>query len=245
MDFAILFGLGVLGALIVIYIAKQEVVPEFRPLFDTTRAQQDADQIRKHIANTRKEVDEAQKELRSNKLPPEQLNQISKFIDSSLDEIKQEDKRQKEMDDEIKQGQVISRTLGFIIYAILGGAIAALLSDKVEVKGFDAALPKQFQAVFVGASWTGFLSVLGFSKSGTQTKNEIESLRKDLKDSIDDKVKETIEKVTKEYGSSGLPASPEILKNLTSEMAFNLNKMIDTKADRTNIAVQRVVKGIL
>ncbi len=226
MDFMILFGLGVLGALITIYIAKQEVIPEFRAFFDTVERVQEANDLREHNKKTRDEIDNIQEALRKKTLPKEQLERLSKVIDTCQRELEDDRQRLERLERDIKQAQVASRTIGFILYAVLGGAIAALLSDKVKVEGFDVTLPKQFQAIFVGASWTGFLSVLGFSGTGQKAGKEIDALKKEMLDLIDKK--------TAEAGAKDQPFAVEDLKR-------DIKTMVDTRS----LVVQRAVKGLL
>ncbi|MBI2867112.1 MAG: hypothetical protein HYX97_02105 [Chloroflexi bacterium] len=226
MDFLILFGLGVLGALITIYIAQQDVVPEFRPFFDTEEREQEAKDLREHNKKTREEIDKIQTTLQGGVLPKDQLQQLGKALDTSQRELEYDRRRLESLERKINQGKVAFRTIGFILYAILGGAIAALLSDKVKVEGFDATLPKQFQAIFVGASWTGFLSVLGFSTTSQKAGKGIEALKKEILDAIDKK--------TAEAGAKNQPLPVDELKR-------EIKAMVDTRS----LVVQRAVKGLL
>ncbi len=232
MDFLVLFGLGVLGALVTIYIAKQEVIPEFRPFFDTIDTDQETKDLRKHTKKTREEIDDIQETLWKKTLPKEQFEQLSKALDTAQRELEDDRQRLEKLEREIKQGQVTTRLLGFVLYAVLGGAIAALLSDKVKVEGFDVTLPKQFQAIFVGASWTGFLSVLGFSttplasRAVNQAGEEIDNLKKDMLDLIDRRAQEAL--------AENKPLHVDDLKRETK-----------AKVDIANRVVQRAVKGLL
>ena len=226
MDFLILFALGILGALITIYIAQQEVVPEFRPLFDTQEREQEAKDLREHNKKTREEIDKIQATLQGGVLPKDQLQQISKALDTSQRELEDDRQRLERLERKINQGKVAFRTIGFILYAILGGAIAALLSDKVKVEGFDVTLPKQFQAIFVGASWTGFLSVLGFSTTSQKTGGGFDALKKEMLDAIDKKAQQA--------SAVNKPLAVDELKR-------DIKAMVDARS----LAVQRAVKGLL
>lgn len=226
MDFLILFGLGVLGAFITIYVAQQEVIPEFRPFFDTVERDQEAKDLREHSKKTREDIDKIQDTLQKSTLPQAQLDQIGKAIDTSQRELEDDRRRLEKLEQELKQGQVTSRALGFILYAVLGGAIAALLSDKVKIEGFDVTLPKQFQAVFVGSSWTGFLSVLGFSTTSQKAGKGIEALKKELLDAID--------KRAQQASDANKPLAVDELKR-------DIKAMVDTRS----LAVQRAVKGLM
>ena len=221
-----LFALGVIGAFITIYVAKQEVVPEFRPLFDTSDKLQEAKELGDRIHKTRQQIDDIQTTLQSGVLPEAQLKQLGEVVESSQKELDQGLGRLGRLERDIKQSQVASRTIGFLLYAVLGGVIASLLSDKVTIVGFDATLPKQFQAIFVGASWTGFLSVLGFSSTSKQVGQEIDNLKKEVLTMIDKKVEEA---------------------NVKGEQLAvdEMKKLAGAQLDTARFSVQRAVKGML
>ena len=235
LDFLRLFGLGFLGAVIVIYIAKQQVIPEFRPLFDISTKKQEAMGLRRGVSNTREEIDRAQASLVGGVLPVRQLEQLSKFLDSSQRELDQDRQRLKDLEREIKQGQIVSRSIGFLLYSVIGGAIAAFISSNLTVLTTgspvpgsltSADLPPELQAIVIGGSWTGFLSVLGIRGSQGQTVGTVASLKKELAD--------VIERAEREARDRGVAVSIDELKRMTDE-----------KVDAATEAVDKSVKGVL
>jgi hypothetical protein len=222
-----LFALGLIGAIITIYVAKQEVIPEFRPLFDLSAKLQDAKELRDRNHETRQQIDDVQKTLMGGVLPANQLKQLSVALETSQKELDQDLTQLIKAEHDIKQSQVISRSIGFLLYAVLGGVIASLLSDKVTVVGFDATLPKQFQAILIGASWTGFLSVIGFSTTSKEVGQEMDNVKKDVLAMIDKKVEES-----KAKGQTTLPVD-------------ELKKSAGSQLDTARLSVQRTVRGIL
>jgi hypothetical protein len=83
-----LFIPGAAGALVTVYLAAKEVVPEFPPLVDVATKQEELARRLKRIRKTESEIDETQQELLSN--PPisqTRFERISKHLDTSRQEV--------------------------------------------------------------------------------------------------------------------------------------------------------------
>lgn len=168
-----LFLLGALGALLTVYIAKQEIIPEFRPLFDTSGKEKEVSEHQEHIKNTEKHIDDIQNKLEEEKpLTEDSVTRLTIVINTSQDELRDERKRLQVLEREIKQNQIISRSVGFLIYIILGGVFGSLLAGKVQVDGLNGDLPNFFESMLIGATWTSYLSTIGF-RSGQKKADEI------------------------------------------------------------------------
>jgi hypothetical protein len=154
---------GMLGALLTVYLAKQEIVPEFRPLFDTSKKEKEAGEHRGHIKETEKHIDDLQAKLEAESVAEEVVTRLTIVLNTSLSELREERTRLQRLEREIKQNQVISRGLGFLFYIVLGGVFGALLAGKVQVEGMSGKLSDFFKSIVIGATWTSYLSVLGFS----------------------------------------------------------------------------------
>lgn len=203
-----LFLLGALGALLTVYLAKQEVIPEFRPLFDTTEKEKEARRYQDHIEMTEKHIDDIEARLEKEHLPPDEAARLETVINTRQSELKDERTTLQGLEREIKQNQIISRGLGFLFYIVLGGVFGALLTGLVHVEGWTGDLPKFFQSIVIGATWTSYLSTIGF-RSGQKKEDEtyqaglqetakkIDALKKEVTDMVAKEVAkaETSEKV--------------------------------------------------
>ena len=217
-----LFLLGMLGALLTVYLAKQEVIPEFRPLFDTSGKETEAMDHRDHIKKTARNIDKIQARLETESLTDDTVTQLTVVINSSQEELRLETIRLQKLEREIKQNQIFSRGTGFIIYIVLGGLFGFLLAGKVQIEGLSGDLPNYFESIVIGATWTSYLSVIGFSQVGKKVDEKIEIAKKQI-----------IETVTMEAENTGQPLSTDVLITITE------------KFDRARMVIQKDVKGIL
>jgi len=218
-----LFLLGMLGALLTVYLAKQEVIPEFRPLFNISEKEKEAREHRDHIKKTEKHIDEIQARLEAESFPEDAVARLTTVLKSSQDELRDERIRLQRLEREIKQSQIISRTLGFLFYIILGGVFGSLLADRVQVKGLSGDLPDYFESIVIGATWTSYLSVIGFSQVGKKVDEKIEAAKKEI-----------VETAIKEVERTGQSLPADAVAEIAAE-----------KLDQARAMVQRDIKGIL
>jgi len=225
MDF-VLFLAGMLGALLTVYLAKQEIIPEFRPLFDTSEKEKEAKEHREHIKKTEKHIDEIQAKLESESLPEKDVDRLKTVLLTSQEELREERKRLRELELEIKQSQIISRGLGFLLYIVLGGIFGSLLADKVQVEGLSGNLPDIFKSMVIGATWISYSSIIGLP-------TRVSKFRREVDEKIDAVKKEVIEMMKKEAERRGQTPSMDVMTTITER--FDLVKM----------EVQKDVKMIL
>ena len=218
-----LFLLGMLGALLTVYLAKQEGIPEFRPLFNISEKEKEAREQRDHIKKTEKHIDEIQARLEAESFPEDAVARLTTVLKSSQDELRDERIRLQRLEREIKQSQIISRTLGFLFYIILGGVFGSLLADRVQVKGLSGDLPDYFESIVIGATWTSYLSVIGFSQVGKKVDEKIEAAKKEI-----------VETAIKEVERTGQSLPADAVAEIAAE-----------KLDQARAMVQRDIKGIL
>jgi hypothetical protein len=173
-----LFFLGALGALLTVYIAKQEVIPEFRPLFETSEKEQEARDHQDHIAKTEKHIDEVQTKLATESIHKDVTERLTIVLNTSLSELQAERARLQVLEREIKQSQLIRRGLGFLFYIGLGGVFGYLLAGRVKVEGLSGDLPSYFQSIVIGATWTSYLSTIGFRSGQKKADERIEAGQK-------------------------------------------------------------------
>lgn len=251
MDFIGLFLLGALGALLTVYLAKQQVIPEFRALFDTTDKEREAREHRDHIKRTEKHIDDIQDKLEPNRLEKDLVTQLTTVLKTSQDELKGERTRLQTLEREIKQSQIISRSLGFLFYIVLGGVFGSLLAGRVKVDGLSGDLPTYFQSIVIGATWITYLSTIGFRSGQGKTDAIIEAGKKETAESNEAFKKELaskVEKIVADVEKADKVAhpvrAPEVKRMLDEELG-KINMTAQKNWDMTREMVRRNVKGLL
>jgi hypothetical protein len=243
--------LGALGALLTVYLAKEEVIPEFRPLFDTTAQEAEVQERREHIKKTEQEIDEAQARLTQESVPAQLAQCLKAFIETSLPELAGERARLQVLEREAKQRQILSRSLGFLFYVVLGGVFGYLLYDRVKVEGFDEGFPSTFKAIVIGATWTAYLSTLGFRSVHKKAVDDIDALNREIAEKLEALKKDLTEKLAEQAagGGQGDRAATPVLAGETAKM---VSEQIDRagsamrgKLEATRRKVQKDVKGVL
>lgn len=184
-DYYFYFIYGMMGALLTVYIAKQEVIPEFRPLFDIGDKIKEQKRCYMKIEKTQDELDNIQLEMKDLQQDDDitilKIDLMKSREDSIRNELDGYRERQKILEGEIKQGQYLSRGIGFIIYILFGGIFAMLLVETITIEKFDMANNDFIKSLIIGATWTSYLSLLGFSKVGSMVDDEIDATKGELK----------------------------------------------------------------
>ena len=233
-----LFLLGALGALLTIYMAKHEIIPEFRPLFDTSEKENEVSEHQEHIKNTEKHIDDIQNKLEEEKpLTEDSVTRLTIVINTSQDELRDERKRLQVLEREIKQNQIISRSVGFLIYIILGGVFGSLLADKVQVDGLNEDLPNFFKSMLIGATWTSYLSTIGFSSGPKKADEIIEAGLKGFAEKFVALKKEIMNIIAQEAAKA-----ENVVKTEKVEQPYNadeVSRIITDKIDLAGIDLQK------
>jgi hypothetical protein len=186
------FLLGLLGAAVAVYIFKQQAIPEFRPLFDIGDQVQEAIDLRERIKRRRDRLDAA--------------NELA--VDRQLNGYTT---RLAELEKGIRTSQIVSRLMGILLYVGLGGLVAGLLTDSIEVNGVS----NNFEAIAIGASWTSFLAGLGLRSELGKVAN--------LQDSIES-THQAVEQATaqveqKVREAASAPPGSDAAKKATSDIS--------------------------
>jgi hypothetical protein len=190
----VLFCFGALGALLTVYIGKQEIVPEFRPLFDTSEKEKEAIRHRNHIKLTEQHIDTIQARIENPSTSENDAKKLQFVLETSLKELQAERERLQILEHEIKQSQVISRALGFLFYIVLGGVFGSLLAGQVKIEGLSNDLSIYLQSMVIGATWITYLSVIGLNQINKKINEEIETLRKEIQQIVETTVSQTEER---------------------------------------------------
>jgi hypothetical protein len=185
------FLLGLFGALVTLYLAKQVVIPELRPLFDTTDTEKESKSLEVLTANARQRIDAVLSQMATDSQHSADLQRQLDGLQSSL---KLNQKRLAVVERRLLLSQVMSRGSGFILFVILGGVVANLLTGtaRVTVTGFQGTLPPGIQAFAIGASWIGFLSLVGIRNIQESASTQVDAVKdstvqqlNDLKSKLD------------------------------------------------------------
>ncbi|MFH1382743.1 MAG: hypothetical protein ABIH70_07620 [Chloroflexota bacterium] len=255
-----LFGLGMVGALVTVYLSKDEIIPEFRAIFDTSEIEKGCSELLEKNKKTRKEIDDAQAKLLKNPSPDEKES-LNTYIGTSQEELREDTKRLQKLENEMMWSQIWRKGVGILVYIVLGGVFGALLADWVKIEGTTGALPRVLVAVVVGAGWTGYLSAIGLKSLSKKTDEAIQNNQKDasqtiaeLKKAVEELAKKITEQSAKPAAAAGrgTVAQPEVEPITISQLVENFRKDADnadialqSKFDLTRRQVQRGLKGIL
>ncbi|MFQ5974727.1 MAG: hypothetical protein ACE5J5_00220 [Candidatus Hydrothermarchaeales archaeon] len=245
-----LFLFGALGAILTVYLAKQEVIPEFRPLFDTADIENEAKEHKEHISNTEKEIDNIQARLREESVDSDLTKRLTIVLETSLSELKAERLRLQTLERDIRNHQIILRGLGFLFYICLGGVFGAMLAGRTTVEGLNANLSIHFQSIVIGATWTSYLSTIGFRSVQEKADDRIEAGEKKLRNTIEAVKKDLIQKISEKLEDAEKAVGKEqpILAEVTNMVAGELdraNMSMQMQMDATRAMVKRDVKGLL
>ena len=246
-----LFLLGVFGAILTVYMVKQQVIPEFRPLFDITIKEDEARERREHIKKTETDIDEMQVRMRNDIMEARRAQDLTVALQTSLAEVNAERDRLRVLEREIKQSQIISRCLGFVFFILLGGVFGSLLAGKIEVAGLSGDLPKYFESIIIGATWTSYMSTIGVGGGQKKVDERIGTALKDTTEKINAIKPEIMKLVTEEI--SKLIIDKEIKKSdYANKMAGLINNKLDlaamgikNKLEYTKTMVKGDMKGIM
>ena len=249
----VLFLLGATGALLTVYLAKQDAVPEFRLLFDTFETDKEVMYYQGRIKKMEKSLDEIQDELKDEmtSVKPDTVTRLTTVLETTQAELHDERPRLQTLEGELKWSQVFSRSLGFLVYIFLGGVFGALLAGRVKIEGMSGDLPSYFQSIVIGATWITYLSAIGLRTSQAKADNIMETGKKEATE-LFDKFKKIItlkvERMVAEGEEAGkvknLVLASEV-KSILEEELSKLNISAQNNWDRTRQMVGKHARGVL
>jgi archaellum component FlaC len=224
----VLFCFGALGALLTVYIGKQEIVPEFRPLFDTSEKEKEAIRHHNHIKLTEQHIDTIQARIEDPSTSDNDATKLQIVLETSLKELQAARERLQILEHEIKQSQVISRALGFLFYIVLGGIFGSLLAGQVKIEGLSNDLSIYLQSMVIGATWITYLSIIGLNQIKKKVNEEIETLRKEIQQIVETTVSQTEErsKQPNSIPSSQLTQIYELLDEARTSIYRNIQRIM-------------------
>lgn len=170
---------GAAGALLTVYVAAAQVVPEFPALIDIEDIE---DEIADHEAAldaTNTEIDNLHAELAQPLADQQALDALKERLRSEEAERGILLARKEAEDKRLRRSQVISKTFGFALFVLFGGIIASLLADRVvieDVSGSQSGFADGVKAFVIGGAWTSFLATLGYRSGSKKVDKRLEEL---------------------------------------------------------------------
>jgi len=254
------FLLGIAGAVLTLYVAKQVVVPEFRPLVNIEPIEKDAQQCRDDIAKIQIALDKSQAMMTDQPLNSAYLTRVYNALGRSL---RDEQTRLDRYERRLLVNQLVSRALGFFFFVLLGGVFAALFTGQVKVSlpvqnvagppvqnvasppvQNIASLPDFFQAVVIGAGWTGLVSIFGIRGLQSTATNTIGQMGEQSKQWIDELKKSLVETIRPSQPVGAAPAAPPTPDELASRIAAQCDRAktnISAHLDKAQDSIRRMV----
>ncbi|MDI6800322.1 MAG: hypothetical protein QMD53_06645 [Actinomycetota bacterium] len=184
MDAIWLWILGAIGALVTIYARSEDPVPPFRALYDYSEDETELSRVREEIKNANLKRKELSDKYESKELDDNQFDRLTKELDDRISDL---EGSRKSLDTKIRKAQIVHRVLGFIVYIVLGAVFAGLLSDLISVEGLEGQISNIAKPILIGATWTSYLSVLGFrneEKKKQEAEEKAEAERDTAKEEI-------------------------------------------------------------
>jgi len=192
MDAIWLYVLGAIGALIAIYARSEDPIPPFRALYDYSEDETELTDVRKKIKQATLKRENLSTKYESNELKNDQFKNLAKEYDDRIGDL---EKTRAFLDTKIQKAQILHRLLGFVVYILLGGMFAGLLSNFITVEGLEGQISDIAKPILIGATWTSYLSVLGFRNEEKQ-KQEAEKKAVAVSDTAVDEIARLKDSVT-------------------------------------------------
>lgn len=241
------FGLGIAGALVTLYMAKGEVVPEFRIFYDTSESDRRRADLKRAIVATQAYIDTAQEQLTSGGLSADDATALRAGIDTSLIEMRIDRAALTACDRDIKFGQLLSRSFGFLLYVGLGGLFAWLLADSVNIEGFGG----NFESLVLGATWTTYVASAGFrvleervSKRVSDALEQATSKFESAKTTLNQSVPAKVEAAERREATDEPVLAPQVASEMRATLDLALNS-ITRDLERTRVQVVRDCRAAL
>lgn len=162
--------LGGLGALLTIYARSEESIPAFRAVFDYAEQEKELSKIIRELEEARATRKQYSEIYVKKGLSDAQFDRLTKEID---DRISDNESLRRRLGRLVQIAQIVHRLTGFLVYIVLGGVFAGLLSNVINIEGVEGVVADAAKPLIIGATWTGYLSILGF-RNQEQGRKEVE-----------------------------------------------------------------------
>jgi hypothetical protein len=179
---------GAIGALIAIFVRKQDVTWDAPLWGDTADLIKQRAAAAERVQKTQNDLDALQDILAQgvDAADLERLRLLALAYENGLNSDKT---THTQLERSIDRRNIVSRIAGFILYVVIGGFLAAFLASRVTIEGFTTGFPDYLKAVPIGFAWTSVLSLFGIKvvegkydvriqEAKTEVANEIEEAKK-------------------------------------------------------------------
>ena len=245
-EYLILFIFGMVGAVLMIYIAKQQVIPEFRSFYNVADQEAEIVRLQDSIEAEQKEIDRLQKELET--IDSTKAQQYKDILESRKSDRDSYNSRLSKLQGDVRKNQILVRSLGFVCYIILGGVFATILSSIITIDSISEDIAKYIKPIFIGATWTSFLTALGLNFARSEASDQIKKIEdqitakmNELKKDVEDKVQNAV--ATAE--TSEAKRKPEVADKVAAEVKRDIETTsggIQQRLARTRSNVQRLLR---
>ena len=126
-----------------------------------------------------------------------------------------------------------------------------MLAGIVEVRGLPGNLPDYFESVIIGATWTSYLSTIGFRTGQKRTEDRIEQLRTQALQQFDEVKKVLPQMVANEVAEAEKadkidePKEADKVARQVTEKLDQVRIELEEDLNFTKQMVQRDVRGLL
>lgn len=234
-----LFLLGMLGAVLTVLIAKQQIIPEFRPLVDVADSEIEATRLREQVEEATDQLGKAQLELEKGAVAANRMRELELLLKTGQAFVQQQRARLENLERTIRLNTAASRGIGFLLYIVLGGVLGSLLGGKIKIDTVDANLPAAFQSILIGATWTTYLGALGFQADQAKVEESqkkaidlrIEDAETEVANQLDTLKKNLVEVVPGRVEAA--ERSPEVRQpQIAPEVADLLKRQLENTGDQ-------------
>jgi hypothetical protein len=150
------FLLGIIGALVTVYLSRTIDVPEFRAFFDTSRHEQALKDLDAALSATQKRTGRLEDRLEKGGSTAKRGEELQRLLDTLQREIDRDIRERNSIEAVVRRGQIASRTLGMLVYVALGGVFGDLLAEQVDIEGVGGNV----QSLVIGSAWAGYISTI-------------------------------------------------------------------------------------
>lgn len=173
------FCWGAVGALISVYLFKDQLIPTFARVYDPTPLAHDVGELKRKRAQVASRRDTVQRQL-DQAAPADRQ--------TYLDELELLEQRHQQLAAELREkertiraAEAGSRLTGLLLYIGLGGLVASLIGDSVDVTDTSGNL----EAVIIGATWTSYVSALGL-RDNKRTAGKLEASMSETRSTLEE-----------------------------------------------------------
>lgn len=232
------FVLGVIGALTFVFIAKQEAFPEFRPFVDIQARQKDLDTKRIELEKTDADIKRWEQALIDTTDSGKQSG-LSGALESAKGRRTVAAQEMSVIQQALDNVQRQMRLVGVFCYLVLGGAFAAIGSNFLKVEGLDESLSGLLKPMVIGATWTSFLTAMGFNFGKAGAEKQLAGIKDDVKAAID-----TLKADVSDITSKAVAAAEKAPQTAQPVMAEETSKEVEkTIADASEKIAKKLELG--